>query len=268
MKDKVVVITGASSGIGKALAFEFARKGSKVVIGARRHDKLIEIAEEIKLQGGDVAYVQADVSLEQDCKNLILTAVERFDKIDILINNAGISMRALIENTDISVLKKVMDINFWGAVYCTKYALPFILKEKGSVVGVSSIGGIKGLPARSGYSSSKFAMKGFFECLRIENMKKGLHVLIAYPGFTASNIRNTALSADGHQQGESPRDESKMMSAEEVAIHIYNAVKKRKRRLTLTFVGKATVILNKFFPFWMDKMVYREMAREPDSPLK
>lgn len=268
MKDKVVVITGASSGIGKALAFEYASKGAKVVIGARNHDKLIEIAEEIKLKGGDVAFAQTDVSVELDCKNLILTAVERFGKIDILINNAGISMRALFQNTKLEVLKKVMDINFWGTVYCTKYALPYILKEKGTIVGVSSIGGVVGLPARSAYSSSKFAMQGFLKTLRVEYLKKGINVLVAYPGFTSSNIRNAALSGDGSQQGESPRDEQKMMTAEAVAIQIYRAVEKRRNKIVLTTEGKLIVFLNNFFPNWIDKMVYRELAKEPDSPLK
>lgn len=268
MKDKVVVITGATSGIGKALVYEFAGKGSKCVIGARNHQKLTEIAEDIKLKGGEIAFAQTDVTNEIDCKNLILTAMEQFGRVDVLINNAGISMRALFVDADIKVLKQVMDINFWGTVYCTKYALPYILEQKGSVVGVSSIAGIKGLPARTGYSASKFAMGGFLECIRIENLKKGLHVLVAYPGFTASNIRNTALAADGSQQGESPRDEQKMMSSEEVAAHIYKAVLKRKNTITLTTEGKMVALFNKFFPSWLNKQVYNSLAKEEDSPFK
>ena len=131
------------------------------------------------------------------------------------------------------VLKKVMDVNFWGTVYCTRYALASIIENKGSVVGVSSIAGYKGLPGRTGYSSSKFAMHGFLESLRLENLSHGLHVLIACPGFTASNIRNTALTGDGTSQGETPRDEQKMMQPEEVAAYIVNAVVKRRDRLTL-----------------------------------
>ena len=268
MKDKVVVITGATSGIGKALAYRFAKNGYKVVIGARRHELLIAVAEDIKLNGGEVAFAAVDVSKESECKNLVQTAIERFGKIDVLINNAGISMRALFEDVDLKVLHRLMDVNFWGTVYCTKYALPHILKEKGSIVAISSIAGLKGLPARTGYSASKFAIKGFMECIRIENLKKSLHVLMAYPGFTSSNIRNTSLVADGSQQGESPRDETKMMTAEEVAFQVYKAVKRRKSSLVLTGQGKLTVLLNKFFPDWMDKMVYREMAKEPDSPFK
>lgn len=177
-------------------------------------------------------------------------------------------MRAIFEDTELDVIRQLMDVNFWGTVYCTKYALPHLLESKGSLVGISSIAGYKGLPGRTGYSSSKFAMHGFLETLRIENMKKGLHVLIACPGFTASNIRNTALNEKGEVQGESPRDEGKMMSAEEVARHIARAIAKRKDRLTLTFQGKLTVFLNKFFPKFMDKQVYKHMAKEPDSPFK
>ncbi|MCC7318095.1 MAG: SDR family NAD(P)-dependent oxidoreductase, partial [Bacteroidales bacterium] len=164
------------------------------------------------------------------------------------------------------VLKSIMDINFWGTVYCTKYALPYLLKSKGSVVGISSIAGYKGLPARTGYSASKFAMQGFLESLRIENLKKDLHVLIACPGFTASNIRNTALAADGSQQGESPRDEGKMMQPKEVAFALLRAIEGRKRTLTLTTQGKLLVFLNKFMPGQVDLLVFNQMAKEPDSP--
>ncbi len=175
-------------------------------------------------------------------------------------------MRAAFANLDIDVLKKVMDVNFWGTVYCTRYAIASILDNKGSVVGVSSIAGYKGLPGRTGYSSSKFAMHGFLEALRIENIKKGLHVLIACPGFTASNIRNSALIGDGSSQGETPRDEKNMMQPDEVAESIVDAVVKRKDRLTLTINGKLTVLLNKFFPKLVDKLVYNHMSKEPDSP--
>ncbi|MBC8319660.1 MAG: SDR family oxidoreductase [Bacteroidetes bacterium] len=268
MKDKVVIITGATSGIGKALAYKFSVQGSKVVLGARNVKVLKEICNDIKVVGGDATWLKTDVSIELDCRNLILTAINNFSKIDILINNAGISMRALFEHVDLEVIKKVMDINFWGTVYCTKYALPYILASKGSIAGVSSVAGIKGLPARTGYSASKFAMAGFLESLRNENLKNGLHVLMAYPGFTSSNIRNTALSADGTMQGESPREEEKMMSAEEVAKHIYNAVAKRKNKIILTSQGKLVATINKFFPNMLDNMVYNSLAKEPDSPFK
>ena len=266
LKDKVIVITGASSGIGEALAIQAASRGAKLMLAARNLDKLKLLAETLKSKGVEVHFTKTDVSQEADCENLIIETLKNFQKIDILINNAGISMRALFNDTDLSVIKRLMDTNFWGTVYCTKYALPHLLKQKGNVLAVSSVGGLKGLPGRTGYSASKFAIHGFMESLRIENRHTGLHVLMAFPGFTASNIRNTALSADGSQQGESPRDEAKMMTAEAVAKHILNAIEKRKRTILLTSTGKLMVFLNKLWPKLTDKLVYNQMAREHDSP--
>lgn len=270
MKDKVIIVTGASSGIGKATAEIFAQNGSKLVLNARNQTLLNEVCETLKKRYSNphIVSVCGDVSNESDCKKLIETTISNFGKIDVLINNAGISMRALFTDVDLNVIKKVMDINFYGTVYCTKYALPYLIANKGTLVGISSIAGHKGLPARSGYSASKFAMQGFLEAIRIENLKNGLHVLIACPGFTSSNIRFTALTADGSKQGESPVDEKNVMLAEEVALHLYRAIKNKKRDLILTTQGKLTVWLNKFFPAWLDKMVYKTFAAEPDSPLK
>lgn len=268
MQDKVVVITGASSGIGKALAEFFGTRGSKLVLTARHTDKLSDVEKSLKAKGVEVLSVRCDVSIEEDCRQLIASAVKAFGTVDVLINNAGISMRALFADLDLQVIRKLMDTNFWGTVYCTKYALPYLLKNKGSVVGVSSIAGKKGLPGRTGYSASKFAMEGFLETLRNENLRNGLHVLVACPGFTASNIRSTALSKDGTMQGGSPRNEQSMMQPEEVAEAIYYAVQKRKRDLILTASGKITFWMNKFFPAWIDRLVYKHMSKEPDSPFK
>ena len=264
MKNKVIIITGASSGIGKALAFEFARRGAKVVLASRSG---VTDPELLKISA-DILFVPTDVTREADCKALVQKSIDKFGRIDILINNAGISMRALFSEVSLDVIRQLMDTNFWGTVYCTKFALPYLLESKGSLVGVSSVAGYKGLPGRTGYSASKFAMQGFLEVVRIENLKKGLHVLIACPGFTTSNIRNVALSKDGTSQGETPLDEEKLMPAEEVARHIIRAIEKKKDRIILTSMGKITVLLNKFFPKFMDKMVYNHMAKEPNSPFK
>ena len=264
---KVVVITGASSGIGKAVAVKYAMEGWNVVIAARRIELLQELEQ--RLQKQNILSVKTDVSVESDCKNLIDQAVAKFGKIDVLINNAGISMRALFNDTDLQVMQKVMSVNYWGTVFCTKYALPYLLDSRGSLIGVISVGGFIGLPGRSGYSASKFAIRGFLETVRVENLKKGVHVLIAAPGFTSSEIRKSALNGNGSQQGETPRDEGKMMSAEECAMHIYNAVEKRKRQIILTFLeGKLTVFLSKFFPEFVEKMSYKIFAKEPESPFK
>jgi short-subunit dehydrogenase len=177
-------------------------------------------------------------------------------------------MRAIFEEVDLKVLAEVMDINFWGTVFCTKHALPELLKSKGVLVGVSSIAGYKGLPGRTGYSASKFAMQGFLESVRVENLYNGLSVLIACPGFTASNIRSVARSKDGLPQGESPMDEKNIMQPEQVALEIVQAVKQRKRSLILTFQGKLTVWLAKHFPALADQLIFNHFAKEPDSPLK
>jgi short-subunit dehydrogenase len=268
MQNKVVIITGGSSGIGKALAEVFGKAGGKIVITGRNYENLIRQSRELESMGIEVLAVKADASKEEDNGRMVEETVKKFGRIDVLINNAGISMRALFEEADLSVIRTVMDINFYGAVYATKFCLPHIIKSKGSIVGISSIAGYRGLPGRTGYSASKFAMQGFLESLRTELLKKDVHVLVACPGFTASNIRNTALSKDGTHQGESPREEEKMMTAEEVALKIFSAVKKRKRDLIMTTQGKLTVFLNKWFPAFMDKMVYNHMAKEKDSPLK
>lgn len=274
IKDKVAVVTGASSGIGLAAVKEFAAAGARVVLAARSAEKINEIVRELEMQypsgSGSSRFlaVPTDVCREEDCKNLIEKTVAAYGKIDILVNNAGISMRALFKDLDLSVIRQLMDVNFWGTVYCTKYALPYLLQTKGSVVGVISIAGFKGLPARTGYSASKFAVYGFLDTLRVEHLHDGLHVMIFAPGFTASNIRNVALTADGTRQGETPRDEDKMMSAEEVARRMLVGIRKEKAQIILTPIGKITVLLNKFFPRLVDRLEYDYMKKEPGSPLK
>lgn len=268
MNDKIVLITGASSGIGKALAFAFGRAGARIVICARKADALDIVRVELEQAGITVLALTADVSVEADVKQLIDQTIAQFGRLDILINNAGISMRSMLIDTDPAVIQKVMDINFMGTVYATRYALPYITQSKGSIVGISSIAGFRGLPVRAGYSASKFAMNGFLEAVRTELLHTGVHVLTACPGFTASNIRVAALDAHGQAKGETMRDEENMMSAEECADHILRAVKSRKRELILTGQGKLTVFLNKLLPSFMDKMVYNTLAKEKDSPLK
>lgn len=268
MKDKVVIITGGSSGIGKALAETFGRHGSKILITGRNATELESAVEELRSKGIVIAGFRADVSVEDDNKMMAQEALRLYGRIDVLINNAGISMRALFSEVDLAVVKKVMDINFFGVLYATKYCLPEITRNKGSVVGISSIAGFRGLPGRTGYSASKFALNGFLEVLRTELLKTGVHVLTACPGFTASNIRKRSLTSDGQQQGESPRREEKMMTAEECAGHIYNATVKRRRILILTTQGKLAVFLNKWLPGIADKMVYNVMAKEANAPIR
>jgi short-subunit dehydrogenase len=266
MKDKVIIITGASSGIGRACAYFFSEQGGKVVLAARNTEKLKDIENELLAKNKEVLAITTDVSVEKDCQRLVEKTVARFGGIDILINNAGLSMRGLFEQTQLEVIKRLMNVNFWGTVYCTKYAMPYLLKARGSVVGISSIAGFQGLPGRTGYSSSKFAMHGFLETLRVETLKKGLHVMIAAPGFTSTNVRKSALGPNGNVQGESPRNESSMMSPERVAKVILKGIIKRKHLIIMTTEGKFTVLMRRVFPKLIDKITYRVMAREPNSP--
>ncbi len=247
------MITGGSEGIGKALVDAFLQMGAKVATCGRNYDKLYQLQS--TYPGKPLLIHTADVSKEADCQNFIEAAVKAFGTIDILINNAGVSMRSLVSEVQLDTIRKVMDINFWGTVYCTKFALPYITRNKGTVVGVSSIAGYRGLPGRSGYSASKFAVNGWLEALRTELLDSGTNVMWVCPGFTTSNIRNVALNALGKSQGESPMDEGKMMSAETCAQHIIKAIEKRKRSLVLTFTGKRTVFMNRFFPSLADKLV-------------
>lgn len=265
---KVVLITGASSGIGESLAITGAKNGFQLALMARSEDKLQSVAAACSALNAEVMVFVGDVAVESDCKAFVDAAIQKFGTIDVLINNAGISMRALFNETETEVIHKLMDINFWGTVYCTKYAMPYLLQSKGSVVGVSSIAGFKGLPARTGYSASKFAMNGFLESLRCENLKTGLHVLIACPGYTKSNIRNTALDHTGKSQSETPLNEDKLMHPDEVAAKIWNGIAQKRRYLIMTGIGKATVFINKWFPGLADRLAYNFIKKEPGSPFK
>jgi len=261
-KDKVVVVTGGTEGIGKALVEELMGQGAKVATCARNYDKIYNL----QLEFANVLFhaQTCDVSNEQDCKKFIDSTIKIFGGIDILINNAGISMRALFKDVEMDVMRKVMDINFWGAVYCTRYALPSILKRKGTIVGISSVAGYRGLPGRSGYSASKHAMQGWLEALRTELLDTGVNVMWASPGFTTSNIRNVALNKEGQPQGESPMDESKLMPAKEVAQIILKAIEKRKRSVVMTFDGKRAVFFNRFFGSAADKLVHKYFFKNGD----
>jgi NADP-dependent 3-hydroxy acid dehydrogenase YdfG len=267
-KNKVVIVTGASSGIGEATARAFAKHGSRVVLAARREERLSEIVKEINAGNGTAIYVKTDVSIEEECGNLIKKTVEKYGTIDILVNNAGISMRAAFMDVELKVIHRLMDVNFWGTVYCTKYALPYLIARKGSLIGVSSVAGFHGLPGRTGYSASKFAIHGLLETIRIENLKKDLHVMVIAPGFTTTAIRRHALLADGSEQGESPRDEHKLMPPEYVAKWVLRGIRRKKRNKLLTWDGRLTALFQRIIPGVVDRAYYYEMSREPKSPVK
>ena len=252
-ENKIIAITGGTDGIGRALVEAFLKKGAKVSTCSRTPEKLDHLKTEFS--GKTLFTVVADVSKEEDCKNFIEKTIEEFGGIDVLINNAGISMRALFKDTELATLKKVMDINFWGTVYCTKYALDTVIERKGTIVGVASIAGHRGLPGRSGYSASKAAVIRWMETLRTELLDTGVNVMWVSPGFTASNTRYAALGENAEPVKESKLDEGKIMTAEECAGHIIKAIQKRKRTLVLTFTGKEAIFMNKFFPSLADKLI-------------
>jgi short-subunit dehydrogenase len=253
--NKVVVITGGSEGIGKALVELFLNQGAKVATCGRHFSKFHEL--QTKYSSRPLHIVAADVSKESECKNFISSVIETFGTIDILINNAGVSMRALFSETELETLRTLIDINLWGTIYCTHFAIKEIIRNKGTIAGVSSVAGFRGLPGRTGYSASKFAMTGFLEALRTELLDFGVNVMWVCPGFTSSNIRNVALDKDAQPQRENPMDESKMMTAEQCARHIVDAIQNRKRTLVLTSLGKRTLFMSKHFPSLADKLIRR-----------
>ncbi len=268
LKDKVIIVTGASSGIGLASARLFASLGARVVMAARSYEKLLQLAPTVQPDPERILCVKTDVTKDEDCKNLIDETVRTFGRIDILVNNAGISMRAMFKDLDLSVIRSLMDDNFWGTVQCTKHALPYLLESKGQLVGVISIAGFSALPARTGYSASKYAVRGFLDTVRIEHLKDGLNVLVFAPGYTESNVRKAALTADGSPQGDTPLKEDKLMSAEDCAAHLAKALQGRKQQVVLTGLGKATVLAHNLFPRLTDKLTYGYIAKEAGSPFK
>ena len=254
-QNKIVVVTGGSDGIGKALVEQLLQAGAKVATCGRTPAKVAQLQQQFA--GKPLLAHVTDVTKEADCKQFIDAAVARFGGIDVLINNAGISMRAMFADVEMDTLRKLMDVNFWGVIYCTKLALPYLQKSKGDIVAISSIAGYRGLPGRVGYSASKFALNGFMEALRTELLPDGINVLWASPGFTASNIRKAALTKDGTPQGDTPLAEEKLMTAEECASLILKAITQKKRTLVMTANDKRTVIINKLFPGLADKLVHK-----------
>lgn len=266
LKNKVAIVTGASSGIGKAIAKELAHLGANVILASRNKSKLNNLMQEINTNGELAVSVPTDVTKEEECKLLVESSIKTFGKIDILVNNAGISMRANFNDTSLDVIKKVMNTNFWGTVYCTKYALPHIIKQKGSIIGISSICGVTPLPGRTGYAASKHAMDGFLESLRLENMNNGLHVMLVHPGFTTSNIRNVALNKNGLPQIETPLEEDKLMPSEKVAKEVILGIIQKKKNITLTTEGKLITWIYKKMPSLAERLIHREMRKEVNAP--
>ena len=258
MKSKVVVITGASKGIGAELARQLAAKGARLALAARSVAELEEVAAQCREKGAQVIVVKCDVAVERDCQALMAGAALAFGGIDVLVNNAGMTMWARFEEIqDLAVLERIMQVNYMGAVYCTKHALPYLRQSKGVLVGVSSLAGRTGVPTRTGYSASKHAMTGFFDSLRIELEGSGVAVTMIYPGFVATGIRENATGPDGKPILVSPVKEGEVMGVEECARLIVAAIEDRKREVIMTARGKIGLWLKLLAPAVVDRIARR-----------
>jgi short-subunit dehydrogenase len=262
MKGNVVVITGASKGIGAELARQLAAKGAKLVLAARNERELEAVAEECRKLGAAVVAVRADVSLERDCQAIIAGAAVAFGRIDTLVNNAGISMWARFEDIDdLSILDRIMQVNYMGSVYCTRHALPHLKEARGLIVGVCSLAGRVGVPTRTGYCASKHAMAGFFDSLRIELADTGIDVTMIYPGFVATGIRENATGPDGKPMLVSPVKEHEVMTVAACARRIVRAIERREREVVMTARGKIGLWLKLLAPSLVDRIARRAIER-------
>ena len=268
MKNKVVVITGGSSGIGEALANKFSSENFDIFIGGTNKQKLKQVSSNIISNGGKCKFLCHDISKKKDVKKIIDETIKVYGKIDVVICNAGISIRSLFENIDLEVFEKLFKINFMGSVYTVKFSLPHIIKSKGSIIAISSLNGFIATPTRSAYVSSKHAMQGFFDSLRLELLKKDVHVMVASPGYVQSNFRRNTLNRYGKKEGESTRDNKKMMTSVELANKIFKGYKRKERDMIFTFRGKLAHLIKNWFPQLSDKLAYNEILKERESLLK
>ena len=237
--NNVTIVTGASTGIGEELAYQLAGQGAQLVLTARRANELNRVADKARSLGAKVITICADVAIANDCKKIIDAAIASFGRIDTLINNAGMTMWAKFADIkDVSMLERIMQVNYMGAVYCTHYALPHLVASKGRLVGIASLTGLVGVPTRSGYAASKHAMRGFFDSLRIELADDGVSVTMIYPGFVATGIRENATGSDGKPAKIDPVNKDNVMSVERCANIIVGAIESRKREEIMTLKGK------------------------------
>jgi len=262
MKDAVVVITGASKGIGAELARQLATKGARLVLAARNESELQEVADRCKGLGASVITVKADVAREHDCLTIMTGAILAFGRIDVLVNNAGASMWARFEDiADMEVLAGIMQVNYMGAVYCTRHALPHLRASAGLIVGISSLAGLTGVPTRTGYSASKHAMNGFFDSLRIELAESGVGITMIYPGFVATGIRENAAGPDGKPILVTPVKVGEVMRVEDCVARIVKAIERRERQVVMTARGKIGVWLRLLAPGLVDRIARRAVER-------
>ncbi len=259
---KVVVITGASEGIGAELAKQLAAQGARLVLASRNREALDALAGSIKGAGGDTLVVRTDVGVEADCKALIGRTVEAYGGIDVLVNNAGVSAHALFEEVqDFSFYETVLRVNYLGAMWCTREALPHLKARRGLIVGVSSLAGKIGVPGRTAYCASKFAMAGFFEALRAELVGSGVDICMVFPGVVATATRVKGFGPDGGALGTSRLKEEGAMTAEECARQMVRAMASRRRELVMTARGRFGLWMKLIAPGIVDRMARNAVKR-------
>lgn len=260
---RVVVLTGASEGIGAELARQLARCGYDLVLAARSAEPLRAVAAECEALGARTLAVPTDVGVQAQCRQLVAQAVAQFGRIDVLVNNAGKSAHALFEDVeDLGWYEDLMRVNLWGSVWCTQAALPHLKAARGSVVAVSSLAGLVGVPARTAYSATKFAMTGFFESLRAELKPYGVAVTIAYPGVVATRIRYNGYNARGEAAGVSGLREDTAMPVEECARLILEGMERRQREVVMTAKGRIGRFLKLLAPGVVERMALKALKND------
>lgn len=260
-KESVVVVTGASMGIGEALARDLAGRGAWLSLAARDVAKLETVAEECRRRGGRALVAPTDVADEAQCRALIEQTIAEYGRIDVLINNAGLSMWMKLEDVEsLSSLEYIIRVNFFGSMYCTYYALPYLKQSKGRIVAISSVAGRTGVPTRTAYAASKHAMVGFFESLRIEVEDDGVSVTIAYPDFVASGMHTRSLGPDGKPLGRNPLQVDKIMSSETCARLIIEGTARRKREIIMSTRARYGRWLKLIAPTIPDRLAKKAIA--------
>lgn len=257
-KDKVIWITGASSGIGEALALQFAKEEARLILSARREEELKRVGELTKLPPLDLMILPFDLKDTSNASGLTAQIINKFGRIDILVNNGGLSQRSEAAETNMQTDRDLMEINYFSAVNLTKAVLPYMKRQRsGHIVVISSIAGKFGFYLRSGYSAAKHALHGFFESFRLETEKLGIKTLLVCPGKIKTNISVNALSANG-LHGKMDESHVNAMSAEECARQIINGIRENKEEILIGGKELLLVKIKRFFPAWFSKLVRKQ----------
>ena len=261
-KDKVAIVTGGASGIGLAVCRELAGQGARIAVLDMDEEAIARVSKEFSEKNLPILAVACNVTDENSCKSAVDKVLDRFGQIDILFNNAGITQRGLFEKTETSVFRKVMEVNFFGSLYCTKAALPALIRAKGVIIVNESIAGVAPLLGRTGYSASKHALHGMFTSLRCELRHKGVQVMIVCPGFIRTNLQTRALGCDGriatHEQTKVGAEDT----PENAASQIVKGIEKKKAILVLTFMGKLGYLISRLSPVLYEHLMTRQFKKE------